>query len=61
MTLSSEGMRCRLLKPTRKGTFDELLIGECVVGLGLLSFLAAVSADGFSGVGMAAFVADSLP
>ena len=53
-------MRCFLLKPTRNGAGDELLMGECAAGLALGFFSGAtwVSADGcFSGDGVGITVA----
>jgi hypothetical protein len=53
-------MRCFLLKPTRYGAGDELLIGECAVGLALVFLSGAVlaSTDGcFSGDGVGISVA----
>lgn len=53
-------MRCFLLKPTRNGAGDELLMGECATGLalGFLSGAAWVSTDVcFSGDGVGMTVA----
>ena len=60
ITRNRDGMRCFLLKPTRNGAGDELLMGECAAGLALVFFSGAtlVSADGcFSGDGVGMTVA----
>lgn len=52
---SKDGIRCRLLKPTRNGTAKELLMGEWEVGLVLEADFSGAAVTCFSGDGVGIF------